>query len=56
MKILKVKEGQTVHINNTVFIKVQRVNYHVVRLGFTAPESVTVALVKEGQNQNGSDE
>lgn len=52
MKILKVKEGQTVHINHTVFVTVKRVNYHAVRLAFNADPSVTIALVKEGRNED----
>lgn len=56
MKILKVKEGQTVQINNTVFITVKRVNYHAVRLAFSAEPNVTIALVKEGRDNGANNE
>lgn len=50
MKILKVKTGETVHINHTVFVTVQSIGSRAVRLGFTADPRITIAMLKEGKN------
>lgn len=54
MKIIKVKIGETVHINEQVFIELKSIGRGSVRLGFNADPRITIALWKGNHNGNGN--
>lgn len=54
MKILKVKAGQTVRIDNKVFITVKSIGTNTVRLGFVSDPHITITMVKNESDKHGN--
>lgn len=46
MKVLKMKVGETAHINGKIFITVLSIGKNKIRLGFSSDRETTIAMLK----------